>query len=279
MSCYYHLAQVNVARMKGGLDDPRMAGFVERIDDVNALAAASPGFVWTPTGEELGGEYSNPFDELTLFNLSLWNGIESLQQFVYGLRHRDVMRQKGDWFHPPTEAHMALWWIPAGSLPRATDAAARLGYFRERGASPFAFSFKSKFDEPAVPETSPGVEVPHVTYGGRSFRCIENSENGAVGDETIFHYGQDGARVWATYSGNGTSGNGTKFGTLVAVSDRDGKLDARYQHMSPDGLLKCGVCASSPTVLPDGRLTVQEKWQWTSGDRSSGISTIEELRR
>jgi len=265
--------------MKRGLDDPRMAGFVARIDAINALAAASPGFVWTPAGEDPDGEYTNPFDELTLFNLSLWDGIESLQQFVYGVRHSDVMRQKGDWFHPPTEAHMALWWIPAGSLPSAADAAARLEYFRERGASPFAFSFKTKFDEPAIPESSPGVAVPDVTYGGRLFRCIANSENGEVGDETIFHYGQDGARVWATYSGNGTSGNGTRFGTLVAVSDRDGRLDARYQHLSSDGRSKCGVCASSPTLLPDGRLRVQEKWQWTSGDRSSGISSIEEPRR
>ncbi len=184
------------------------------------------------------------------------------------------MRRKDEWFHAPTEAHMALWWIPAGSLLTADDAAARLGYLREHGASPFAFSFKTEFDEPAIPESLPAAVLPTISYGGRSFRCTTNTDNGDVGDETIFRYDQDGARVWATYSGGGA-----RFGTLAAVADSDGKLDACYQHLSVDNRLSCGVCSSTPTVLPDGRLALQEQWRWTSGDRSSGTSRIEELRR
>jgi hypothetical protein len=42
----YHLAQVNIGRVKGPLEDPIMAGFVNRLDELNALADASPGFVW-----------------------------------------------------------------------------------------------------------------------------------------------------------------------------------------------------------------------------------------
>ncbi len=33
----YRIAQVNIARMKAPLDDPIMAGFVQRLDEINAL--------------------------------------------------------------------------------------------------------------------------------------------------------------------------------------------------------------------------------------------------
>jgi hypothetical protein len=39
------IAQVNIGRMKAALEDPVMAGFVARLDEINALADRSPGFV------------------------------------------------------------------------------------------------------------------------------------------------------------------------------------------------------------------------------------------
>ena len=39
-----------------------------------------------------------------------------------------------------------------------------------------------------------------------------------------------------------------------------------------------GECRSVPTLLPDGRLRLDEEWRWTTGDRSSGRSIVEELR-
>ena len=41
-----HIAQVNIARMKAPLEAPVMAGFVARLEEINALADRSPGFVW-----------------------------------------------------------------------------------------------------------------------------------------------------------------------------------------------------------------------------------------
>jgi hypothetical protein len=38
-----------------------------------------------------------------------------------------------------------------------------------------------------------------------------------------------------------------------------------------------GICRSTPEILPDGRIRLHEKWQWTSGDRSSGESIVEEI--
>ncbi len=42
----FHLAQTNLGRIAAPLDDPQMAGFMGLLDTLNALADASPGFVW-----------------------------------------------------------------------------------------------------------------------------------------------------------------------------------------------------------------------------------------
>jgi hypothetical protein len=48
----HHLAQVNVARMRGDLDSPAMQAFVAAADPVYRLAEASPGFIWRLTAGE-----------------------------------------------------------------------------------------------------------------------------------------------------------------------------------------------------------------------------------
>ena len=49
-----HLAQVNIGRMRGLLDSATMAGFVARLDEINALADRSPGFMWRLQTEQGG---------------------------------------------------------------------------------------------------------------------------------------------------------------------------------------------------------------------------------
>ena len=109
-------------------------------------------------------------------------------------------------------------------------------------------------------------------YDGKKFRSIENSGSGEVGSATVFNYRQKGDLVWAEYGG----GN-IVYGTLIAKCDADGRLDMRYQHLNRNGELMTGVCFSTPEILDDGRLRLYEKWQWTSGDLSSGRSVIEEI--
>ena len=113
-----------------------------------------------------------------------------------------------------------------------------------------------------------------ASYDGRTFRAASNASNGEVGDDTRFHYHQQGNIVWAEYAG----GSIVK-GSLIATVQRDGSLDMRYHHVNTDGALMTGQCRSTPETLPDGRLRMHEKWQWTSGDQSSGESTIEEVRK
>jgi hypothetical protein len=111
-----------------------------------------------------------------------------------------------------------------------------------------------------------------IDYNNKRFRSIENTANGEVSGDTIFHYWQEGNVVWATYKG----GNIT-FGNLVASMDRDGNLDMRYQQVSETGDLKTGKCISKPELLDDGRIRLHESWQWTSGDQSKGESIVEEI--
>src|SRR5262247_303603 len=50
-----------------------MAGFVARLDEINALADRSPGFVWRLQTGEGNATYLRPSDEdRVLFNLSVW---------------------------------------------------------------------------------------------------------------------------------------------------------------------------------------------------------------
>ncbi len=111
-----------------------------------------------------------------------------------------------------------------------------------------------------------------INYDGRRFRPAENSETGEVGSDTVFSYAQEGDAVRAAYEGGGV-----RSGTLIATADDEGRLDARYQHVNAAGELMTGECRTTPEMLPDGRLRLYEEWRWTSGDRSSGTSVVEEI--
>lgn len=79
LSPTYHLAQVNIARMVAALDDPVMAEFVALLDEINALADGSPGFIWRFQTEQGNAVYLRPYeDERILFNLSVWRTVEDL---------------------------------------------------------------------------------------------------------------------------------------------------------------------------------------------------------
>jgi hypothetical protein len=110
-----------------------------------------------------------------------------------------------------------------------------------------------------------------INYNDRIFRSVSNSSTGEVGAETTFHYHQEGATVWAEYSGGQIV-----RGQLIAICVADGSLEMRYQHINADGKLMTGMCTSTPEVLDDGRLRMHERWRWTSGDGSAGESVIEE---
>ena len=76
----YQVAQVNIGRIKFPLDDPGMAGFLNRLDEINALAEKTPGFVWRLQTGEGNATYFRPYaDDRILMNMSVWETIEALR--------------------------------------------------------------------------------------------------------------------------------------------------------------------------------------------------------
>jgi len=145
----FHIAQINIGRVKAPLDDPRMAGFVDRLAEINALADGSPGFIWrlqTPAGD---ATYLRPFDDdRILVNMSVWESVEALTKYVYQTAHAELLRQRHAWFDKFSGAYAALWWVPAGHLPTVDEARERLARLEAQGPTEFAFTFRRTFPPP-----------------------------------------------------------------------------------------------------------------------------------
>lgn len=111
-----------------------------------------------------------------------------------------------------------------------------------------------------------------INYDGRKFVPKMNSENGEVGEQTLFLYHQNRSLLWAEYSG----GDILK-GSLIGLVSDNGELDFVYNHMNRDMQVKTGKCHSVPTVMENGKIKLSEQWEWTSGDFSKGESLLVEV--
>jgi len=142
-----HLAQVNIGRVRAPLEDPIMQGFVDRLADLNALADASPGFVWRLQTDAGNATYFRPYpeDDRLLMNMSVWESVDALKVYVYKTGHAEVLKHRHSWFEPMS-VYLALWWVPAGHRPSIDEAKKRLGHLEAHGPSQFAFTFKTIFE-------------------------------------------------------------------------------------------------------------------------------------
>lgn len=155
----WQLAQVNIARFRKPADDPANADFMAALDHVNALAEASPGFVWRLTGEGNNAVDLQPFDDPNIaINMSVWESVDALAAFVYrNMDHRGVMRRRREWFEE-MPVYMALWWVPAGARPTIAEAKARLALLEARGPSNEAFTFRQPFPAPSGDAVAPVLD-------------------------------------------------------------------------------------------------------------------------
>jgi hypothetical protein len=146
----WHLAQLNIGRLRAEVDDPSVAEFMANLDPINALAEASPGFVWRLQTDDGNATAIRAFpdDPLMVLNLSVWESIEALADFAYRSAHTPFLRRRGEWFERLGEAYLVVWWIPAGTVPTVDDALARLGHLKSFGPSPEAFTFRQPFPQP-----------------------------------------------------------------------------------------------------------------------------------
>jgi hypothetical protein len=151
----WQLAQINVARFRAPIDSPLLAGFVEMLDPINALADVAPGFVWRLQTDEGNATSIRAFDDdLILVNMSVWESVEELNAFVYRSPHFEVFRRRREWTQHMERAYLALWWIPAGMTPTIEEGKRRLDLLIERGPGPEAFTFRQPFPAPSEDETA-----------------------------------------------------------------------------------------------------------------------------
>jgi hypothetical protein len=155
----FQLAQVNIGRARGEMTEPVMAGFASRLAEINALADASPGFVWRLQTEDGDATAVRPYaDPRILINLSVWTDLAALRAYVYRSPHAAVMRSRRDWFERFDGVYVGLWWVPAGHRPTVAEAVERLAHLEQHGPTGFSFSFAEPFD--ASGRAVPREEVP-----------------------------------------------------------------------------------------------------------------------
>jgi Domain of unknown function (DUF3291) len=126
-----------------------MYSFMSRLDEINALAERSPGFVWRLQTTEGNATAIRPYeDPMVLVNMSVWESLEQLRQYVYRSDHADFLRQRKQWFEKFDGLYMVMWWILAGHMPTVEEAKERLEHLRANGDSAYAFTFAKPFAAP-----------------------------------------------------------------------------------------------------------------------------------
>jgi hypothetical protein len=135
------LVHANVAIPRAPLDHPMMAGFVSQVDEINDLAAQSPGFVAHPTPVDQG----EAFNCIELINLSIWESVDSLNHFTHDGQHAVALQRRAEWFEQNDRTGYVLYWAPIGHFPTKAEVKQRLGHLKQHGPTPLAFAFERQF--------------------------------------------------------------------------------------------------------------------------------------
>jgi hypothetical protein len=151
-SASWHLAELNIGRLHHPLEHPDTAEFVAALDHVNALAEAAPGFVWRLKDESgLSSSYVRASDDpLVVVNLSVWETLEQLHDFVFRTAHTEYLRRRREWFQKLDDAFLVCWWVPAGDVPTVDEAMDRLARLRRDGVTNEAFTMRDRRPAPAT---------------------------------------------------------------------------------------------------------------------------------
>ncbi len=152
----YHLAQLNIGRSVAPMDDARMSGFAARLDEINALAERSPGYVWRLQGDNGNATELKYFDDpLVIINLTMWETVDDLHAFTYRSDHKGLFARRFEWFERWSGPSMVLWWQRAGTIPDAEEAFRRLRHLAEHGPTAEAFTFRQRYAPPDAIEARP----------------------------------------------------------------------------------------------------------------------------
>ena len=152
------LAQLNIARVLAPLESPMMQEFVDNLGPINTIAENSPGYIWRLQDDSGDATSIEVFDDpLIIVNMSVWESVESLKDFMFKTHHLTFLKRKAEWFGKMQEPNHVLWWIEKGTIPTVQEAKRRLIHLREHGDSAYAFSFRNLYP-PGVIDLPPPLE-------------------------------------------------------------------------------------------------------------------------
>jgi hypothetical protein len=162
-----HIAEINVGRLLYPVDDPRVAEFIDNLDAINALAEASPGFVWRlkDEGSNNATSISAYEDPTILVNMSVWQTPEALHEYVYKTMHRRFLQRRKEWFQLFGAQYVALWWVAEGHTPTVNEGQRRLAHLQTFGPTAHAFTFRALFppsDAGPVGDVGDGRAAPEA---------------------------------------------------------------------------------------------------------------------
>jgi hypothetical protein len=141
-----YLAQLNIAKARYSLEAPEIKEFIDNLEPVNEIAESSDGFIWRLKDDSGDATNIKAFsDPKIIVNMSVWDSIDSLKNFMFRTHHRGFLRRKKEWFHSISEDSYVLWWVPIGHTPSIEEAVDKLEFLRKNGDTANAFTFKSNF--------------------------------------------------------------------------------------------------------------------------------------
>ncbi|MEC9343809.1 MAG: DUF3291 domain-containing protein [Pseudomonadota bacterium] len=140
----HHLAEFNFGVLRHDWDDPRVADFADNLDHVNAIAEASPGFVWRLNDDAMDQGQNDPDgvfggNARAASALSVWTDAASLNRFVWKTVHRQFYDRRREWFAADGNSNLVLWWVPIGHRPDLQEGMTRFDYLRQHGETDHAF--------------------------------------------------------------------------------------------------------------------------------------------
>ena len=113
-------------------------------------------------------------------------------------------------------------------------------------------------------------QPPPVSLDGVKMRVVATAANGVVGAGTIFVFEQQGCVVTARYSGGRITA-----GFLAGTWDGS-RLAFRYVQVTDGDSIDSGQSVAHLTRSPEGRLRLEENFQWESR-AGAGTNIFEEI--
>ena len=142
----FQLVHANLAHMRAPLNDPIMAGYSERLDEIDSLAERFPGFISQPKLPDAGKFYNGD----VLLHVSIWEEVEMLERWSNKSKHAELHSRPEEWFYDDEYPPYVLFWVPAGGEVTEREIKERFELLVENGPSPTAFTIQRRFTVEAM---------------------------------------------------------------------------------------------------------------------------------